>query len=70
MNRNLLMMAAALLLLTSCGGQSKYEKAIADFVQTDKRGTWTDLQFKVIEMGERTDRHHSQGQCSYPYGEV
>ena len=55
MNRNLLMTAATLLLLTSCGGQSKYEKAIADFVQTDKRGTWTDLQFKVIEMGEPTD---------------
>lgn len=55
MNRILLMTAATLLLLTSCGGQSKYEKAIADFVQTDKRGTWTDLQFKVIEMGEPTD---------------
>lgn len=55
MNRNLLMAAVALSLLTSCGGQSKYEKAIADFVQTDKRGTWTDLQFKVIEMGEPTN---------------
>lgn len=55
MNRNLLMMAAALVMLTSCGGQSKYEKAIADFVQTDKKGTWTDLQFKVIEMGEPTN---------------
>lgn len=55
MNRNLVMTVAALLLLTSCGGQSKYEKAIADFVQTDKKGTWTDLQFKVLEMGEPTD---------------
>ena len=55
MNRNLVMMAVALSLLTSCGGQSKYEKAIADFVQTDKKGTWTDLQFKVIEMGDPTD---------------
>ena len=55
MNRNLVMTAAALLLFTSCGGQSKYEKAIADFVQTDKKGTWTDLQFKVIEMGVPTD---------------
>ena len=35
MNRNLVMMVVALSLLTSCGGQSKYEKAIADFVQTD-----------------------------------
>lgn len=48
-------MAVALSLLTSCGEQSKYEKAIADFVQTDKKGTWTDLQFKVIEMGDPTD---------------
>lgn len=55
MNRNLLMTVAALLLLASCEGESKYEKAIADFVQTDKKGTWTDLQFKVIEMGEPTD---------------
>lgn len=55
MNRNLLMTAAALLLLTSCGEQSKYKKAISDFVQTDKGGTWTDLQFKVIEMGDPTD---------------
>lgn len=54
MNRNLVM-AATLLLLASCTGQSKYEKAIADFVQTDKKGTWTDLQFKVIEMGEPTN---------------
>lgn len=55
MKRNLLMTAATILLLTSCGGQSQYEKAIADFVQTDKKGTWTDLQFKVIEMGEPTN---------------
>lgn len=38
-----------------CGQQSSYEKAIADFLQTDKRGTWTDMQFKVIEMGDPTD---------------
>lgn len=55
MKRNLLMTAATILLLTSCGGQSQYEKAIADFVQTDKKGTWTDLQFKVIEMSEPTN---------------
>ncbi len=54
--RNLLMTAVILMLLTSCTGESnKYEKAIADFVQTDKKGTWTDLHFKVIEMGEPTN---------------
>lgn len=43
-------------LCSSCGRQEgKYEKAIADFVQTDKNGVWTDLQFKVLEMGEPTD---------------
>lgn len=47
-----------ILVLTLCGliscsaPQSKDEKAIADFVQTDKKGVWTDLKFKVIEMGE------------------
>lgn len=55
MNRKSVMISASLLLLMSCGGQSKYEKAIADFVQTDKRGTWTDLGFKVIEMSNPTD---------------
>lgn len=55
MNRKLLTAAAAIMLLTGCTGQSPYEKAIADFVQTDKKGTWTDLQFKVIEMGEPTN---------------
>lgn len=55
MKRNLVKNMAVLLLLTGCAGQSSYEKAIADFVQTDKRGTWTDLQFKVIEMGEPAD---------------
>lgn len=37
------------------GSQGKYEKSIADFVQTDKKGVWTDLKFKVIEMGVPTD---------------
>lgn len=45
----------AVFLLTGCSTQSSYEKAIADFVQTDKRGTWTDMQFKVIEMGDPVD---------------
>ncbi len=55
MNKKILTTAVVILLLISCGGQSQYEKAIADFVQTDKKGTWTDLQFKVIEMSEPTN---------------
>ena len=39
-------------LVFGCGSRSTSEKAIADFVQTDKQGVWIDLQFEVIEMGE------------------
>ena len=40
-------------LLFSCGDTtSKYEKAIADFVQTDSRGTKLDMKFKVEELEE------------------
>ena len=44
-------------MLCGCSGSSSrsHEKAIADFVQTDKKGVWTDLKFKVIEMGAPTD---------------
>lgn len=52
MKRKVINGAVAVLLLTGCVTQSSYEKAIADFLQTDKRGTWTDMQFKVIEMGD------------------
>lgn len=48
-------LAVMALFLTGCAVQSNYEKAIADFVQTDRSGTWTDMKFKVIEMGEPTD---------------
>lgn len=48
-----LITVAVLCLLYGCGGKgSMYEKAIADYVQTSKRGVWTDMQFKVLEMGE------------------
>ncbi len=39
-------------LVFGCGSRSTCEKAIADFVQTDKQGVWTELQFELIEMGE------------------
>lgn len=38
--------------VTGCSSVThSQEKAIADFVQTDKKSVWTDLQFKVLEMG-------------------
>ena len=40
-------------LLFSCGGTtSKYEKVIADFVQTDSRGTKLDMNFKAEKLEE------------------
>lgn len=50
-----LKVAAMVLFFTGCTVQSNYEKAIADFVQTDRSGTWTDMKFKVIEMSEPID---------------
>lgn len=37
-------------LIEGCNNQTTNEKAIADFIQTDKKGIWTD--FKILEMGE------------------
>jgi hypothetical protein len=46
----------ALLLLISCTHRdNEYEKAIADYVQTDKRGTWTDCKFKALSIEKLTD---------------
>lgn len=44
---------SVLLLFASC--TPGYEKTIADWVQTDKAGTWTDLKFKLIEVVETKD---------------
>lgn len=53
---NIIAVLTVLLLLSACASEeSVYEKAIADYVQTDKRGTWTDLQFKVVSL-ETADR--------------
>lgn len=42
-----------LLSLIACSSnESNYKKTIADFVQTDKRGTKYDLKFKVLELKE------------------
>lgn len=52
MKQKMLFGFLALYLMCGCGKQAICEKAIADFVQTDKKGVWTDLHFKVLEMGE------------------
>ncbi|KAA6345220.1 hypothetical protein EZS27_007196 [termite gut metagenome] len=45
-----------LLLLSACTSkQSVYEKAIADYVQTDQRGTFTDLKFKALSIEKTAD---------------
>lgn len=36
----------------SCSSDNRYEKLISDYVQTDKSGVWTDLQFKIVELKE------------------
>lgn len=51
MKRIILLSLASLLF--SCGGTtSKYEKVIADFVQTDSRGTKLDMKFKTEKLKE------------------
>jgi radical SAM superfamily enzyme YgiQ (UPF0313 family) len=44
---------AILLLFASC--TPNYEKAIADWVQTDKNGTWTDMKFKLEKVYSTKD---------------
>lgn len=51
--KRLLLLPLIVALLISCGGgTSKYEKLIADVVQTDGKGTKYDLNFKVEKMEE------------------
>lgn len=40
--------------LSSCGSPG-YEKAIADWLQTDENGTWKDLKFELIKTIEVKD---------------
>lgn len=50
MNKLLILLAAVALF--SCSSKNGYEKAIADFVQTDKKGTFYDMKFKALEIAE------------------
>lgn len=54
MKNLILLFGIALLGLSSCETPN-YEKAVADWIQTDKNGTWTDLKFKLIEVIETKD---------------
>lgn len=49
--RNLFIMTVLAIILSACSSKEDvYEKTIADYVQTDKHGTWTDLKFKAISV--------------------
>lgn len=51
---NKLILGLIALCLYSCSSP-KHEKAISDWIQTDKTGTWTDLKFKLLEVLETKD---------------
>ena len=51
MKRELVLSFALLLLLSACSSsKNEYEKAIADYVQTDRHGTWTDCKFQALSI--------------------
>ena len=43
-----------LIAFSSCS-KPGYEKAIAEWIQTDSHGTWTDLKFELLEVLETED---------------
>lgn len=49
-----MLLLGVLLCLSSCKSQS-YEQAISDWIQTDSKGTWTDLKFELLEVIETKD---------------
>lgn len=51
--KQLCLLGVVILLLSSCS--NNYEKVIGDFVQTDKDGTFTDLQFKLLDVLDTSD---------------
>lgn len=53
--KNLILLSGILLFALCSCGSPEYEKAIADWLQTDENGTWTDLRFKFIEIVETKD---------------
>lgn len=51
MNIKHLFFCMLLVTFSSCS-KPGYEKAIAEWVQTDSHGTWTDLKFELLEVLE------------------
>ena len=54
MNIKHLFFCMLLVTFSSCS-KPGYEKAIAEWVQTDSHGTWTDLKFELLEVLETED---------------
>ena len=54
MNIKHLFFCMLLVTFSSCS-KPGYEKAIAEWVQTDSQGTWTDLKFELLEVLETED---------------
>lgn len=50
----ILLLGVSLFCLSSCRSHD-YEKAIAEWIQTDKNGTWTDWKFEMLELIETKD---------------
>ena len=54
MNIKHLFFCMLLIAFSSCS-KPGYEKAIAEWIQTDSHGTWTDLKFELLEVLETED---------------
>lgn len=52
--KNWILLGFVFFALSSCGSH-EYEKAIADWLQTDENGTWTDCKFEMLELIETKD---------------
>ena len=62
MNIKHLFFCMLLITFSSCS-KPGYEKAIAEWVQTDSHGTWTDLKFELLEVLETEDVTVSDSLC-------
>lgn len=65
MNIKHLFFCMLLIAFSSCS-KPGYEKAIAEWVQTDSHGTWTDLKFELLEVLETEDVFRLYGSRKKP----